>query len=221
MTGPGDIERDDIEGLLPWYATGRLAPAERARVEAYIAAHPEAAKGLALAKEEALAAIAASEAVPAPDPAALERLMAGIASAPPHQRASVTKPGIFERLAEWLSALSPHQLGYAAFAFITLSVLQAVTLGTVLLTRDAVYQTATGPDGGAAKASAAELLIGFAPEATMADVSQFLKDNALTVSDGPRAGLYRVRVASAPADMSALVDKLRASPLVASVMPGR
>ncbi|MCC7250967.1 hypothetical protein [Hyphomicrobium sp.] len=213
-------ERDDIEALLPWYVTGRLAPAERARVEAYLDAHPDAARGLALAREEAEASIAASDAIAPPDPAALERLMASIASAPQYRRASAAKPGLIERLARWLSSLAPHQLAYAAAGLIALLMLQAVTLGTVFMMPDAVYQTATGPDGGAARSSPAELLIGFAPEATMADVSHFLKENGLTVVDGPRAGLYRVRSES-QADAATLADKLKTSPIVASVLPGR
>lgn len=219
MTGSGEIERDEIEALLPWYATGRLAPAERKRVEAYLALHSETAKGLALVREEAEAAIAASEAVSPPDPAALERLMAGIASAP-NQRATGAKSGVLDRLAEWLSSLAPHQLAYTAAGLIALLMLQAVTLGTVLMTRDTIYQAANDPDGGAGKASSSALLIGFAPEATMAEVSQFLNENGLTVIDGPRAGLFRVRVTSAEADAAQLQDKLKASPIVTSVIPG-
>lgn len=221
MTGPGDVDRDDIEDLLPWYATGRLSPSERTRVQAYLARHPGAAAAAALAKEEAEAAIAANAAIPGPSSAALDRLMASIASAP-QQKAyrPASTDGIFDRLAAWLSSLSPQHLGYAAAALITMFVVQAVTLGTVLLSRDAVFETATGPVGGGLATSSADLLIGFVPEATMADVTHVLKANGLTVVDGPRAGLYRVRAASASADTAALASKLKASPIVASVLKG-
>lgn len=218
MTTPGDTEHDEIEGLLPWYATGRLAPEDMERVAAYLAAHPQAVRNLDAAHQEAAAAIGVSEAIPAPRPDALERLMTSVSAAERRPAASAT-PGLFARFSSWLTSLSPQQLGYAATAAIMLVIAQTVTLGTVLWVPDSVYRTATAP-GNDGKTAAAEFLIGFAPEATMADVSRFLKDNNLTVTGGPHAGLYRVRTTAA-GDQAAVIEKLQSSPLVATVLKGR
>ena len=44
-------EREEIEALLPWFVTGKLAEAERVRVELYLAEHPDVARQVALARE--------------------------------------------------------------------------------------------------------------------------------------------------------------------------
>ena len=46
-------EREEIEMLLPWYVTGRLDRADRARVEGYLARHPDVAAQLDLVRPSA------------------------------------------------------------------------------------------------------------------------------------------------------------------------
>src|SRR5687768_14432843 len=86
-TPPADAEREEIEMLMPWYVTGKLDPSDRARVEAYLAAHPEVARQLDLARAERDEAVAANEALGWPSPAATERLMASLPAARPGARA--------------------------------------------------------------------------------------------------------------------------------------
>ena len=55
----------------------------------------------------------------------------------------------------------------------------------------------------------------------MADTTAFLKDNGLTLIDGPRAGLFRVRAAGGSAGAQLVGERLKASPVVAVILPGR
>src|SRR5262245_24097385 len=102
-------ERDEIEALLPWYVSGTLDAKSRARVERYIETHPEVKAHLALAREEADAAIAANEAIAAPGRDALERLRASVAAAPRRQPAVGLLSEISGRIADWLAGFAPTQ----------------------------------------------------------------------------------------------------------------
>jgi hypothetical protein len=220
MTTFDTSERQEIEELLPWYVTGRLSASDHDRVAAYLEQHPDVKTSIAIAHEEASSNAAANLALPAPSADALARLMRSL---PGQSEPATVTPSWFERLAArlsaWVASLSPGQLGMAAAALITLFLAQAVTIGTLIGDRSGVYQTATGPNE-PPPANAVELLIGFKAEATMAETSAFLKDNGLTLIDGPRAGLYRVRATgSAPAPE--LAARLKSAPVVATVLPGR
>lgn len=218
-SSPHDEREPGIEALLPWYVTGRISAADRQRVELYLQRRPEGRAALRVAQEEAAANVAANEALPGPGADNLGRLLAQLPA-----RAGAANAGpsrtLVERLLQWISDLSPQQVGLAAAALITVVALQAVTIGTLMGTRPGVYETATGSKAHPA-APSVELLIGFKPEATMADTAAFLKDNDLEIIDGPNAGIFRVVARSEVASSAALVDKLRTSPLVAIVLPGR
>ena len=92
-----DVEREEIEKLLPWYVTGTLDCAERARVESYLARNPHTCAQLDLIRaERASWPCFANEALGSPAAAgALDRLMASLPTArtkplaTPHRRQSV------------------------------------------------------------------------------------------------------------------------------------
>jgi len=71
-------EREEIEALLPWFVTGKLAEAERVRVELYLAEHPDVARQVALAREESVETIAGAESFGVPSRASFDRLMAEV-----------------------------------------------------------------------------------------------------------------------------------------------
>src|ERR1700741_1281260 len=74
-------EREEIEMLLPWYVTGRLDARDRAKVESYLASHPDVAAQLDLVRDEREQAILGNEARGAPSGGALDRLMASLPAA--------------------------------------------------------------------------------------------------------------------------------------------
>ena len=216
-------ERDEIEALLPWYVSGRLDAKSRARVERYMEAHPEVKAHLALAREEADATIASNEAIAAPGRHALDRLRASIAAAPRRKPAAGLLTQISDRLADWLAGFAPPQLAFAGAAAALLVLLQAAVIGSLLMERvpAPTYQTA---GGGEEKASEGlELLVGFEATATAQEITEFLKNLDAVVTDGPKAGLYRLRFPGATLsdeDREQAIEALKQSGLVATVLPG-
>jgi hypothetical protein len=82
------------------------------------------------------------------------------------------------------------------------------------------YQTA---GGGEEKAGAdLELLVGFAPTATAQEVTDLLKQLDAVVTDGPKAGLYRLRFPGAKEsdeDRNEAIEALKQSGIVMTVLP--
>jgi hypothetical protein len=214
-------ERDEIEALLPWYVSGTLDAKSRARVERYLEAHPEVKAHVALAREEADAAIAANEAIAAPGRDALDRLRASVAAAPRRKPVAGLLSQVSDRFADWLSGFSPPQLAFAGAAAALLLALQAGVIGALVMERAAAptYQTA----GGEEKAGEGlELLVGFSPAATAQEITDLLKRLDAVVADGPKAGLYRLRFPGAKEsdeDRKEAIEALKQSGIVMSVLP--
>jgi hypothetical protein len=214
-------ERDEIEALLPWYVSGTLDAKSRARVERYLEAHPEVKAHVALAREEADAAIAANEAIAAPGRDALDRLRASVAAAPRRTPVAGLLSQVSDRFADWLSGFSPPQLAFAGAAAALLLALQAGVIGALVMERAAAptYQTA----GGEEKAGEGlELFVGFSPAATAQEITDLLKRLDAVVTDGPKAGLYRLRFPGAKEsdeDRKEAIEALKQSGIVMSVLP--
>ena len=210
-------EGDEVEALLPWYISGRLDAKSRARVERYMDAHPEVRAHLALAREELEATVAGNEAIAAPGQEALARLRASIAAAPRRQPFFAQ---LSERLADWLGGLAPPRIGFAAAVAALALVLQAAAIGALLIQRVSTptYQTA----GGETAAEGIELLVGFTEGTSIGEISGLLKQMGAVVVDGPRAGLYRLRVSgTGQSGREAAIEALHKSGMVTSILPGQ
>lgn len=211
---PPEGSREDIELLLPWYVNGTLEAADLAKVEDYLARHPDMAEQVATLREDMAEAIGANEAIAGPSGAALDRLMAQIEQeeVPLRRRAAQTGRSLMETIGDFLASLSPGRLGWAAMAAAAVIVLQAGVVGTVMLnppTGGATYETASGtkaPGG-------TFVLVQFKPEAAMTEVSAYLAEHGAEIIAGPKpGGLYRVRISAeelAGEKRAALIDKLR------------
>jgi anti-sigma-K factor RskA len=214
-------ERDEIEALLPWYVAGKLDANGRARVERYIEAHPEVKAHVALAREEADATIASNEAIAAPGRRALDRLRASVAAAPRRQTAAGLLTQISDRFADWLSGFAPPRLALAGAVAALLIALQAAAIGLLIMERATApaYQTAGGEE---TSGGGFQLLVTFSPEATIGDIGDLLKRLDATVTDGPKAGLYRLRFPGAKEgdeDRKAAIEALKQSGIVTAVLP--
>jgi hypothetical protein len=215
-------ERDEIEALLPWYVSGRLDAKSRARVERYIEAHPEVKAHLALAREEADAAIASNEAIAAPGRRALERLRASVAAAPRRKPMAGLLSQVSDRFGDWISGFAPPQLAFAGAAAALLLALQAGIIGALVMERVAAptYQTAGGGEEKAGEGL--ELLVAFSPTATAQEITDLLKRLDAVVTDGPKAGLYRLRFPGAKEsdeDRNRAIEGLKQSGIVVTVLP--
>ncbi len=214
MTSETEIlsEADEIAALLPWYVSGKISPSDKARVEAYAAAHPEVRRHIVLAREEADAVFADNQAI-SPPRGSLDTLHAAIA-ADPRARLHAVKASLFDRIGEFLGGLAPRQLAYAGIAAALAITIQAASIGSLMSNRPNAngYETASGPSDAAAIGSFA--LVAFQPAAPSGTVAAFLADSKMTIVDGPKVGgVYRVRLSDkvlAAADTEAALAKLKA-----------
>ena len=212
-------ERDEIEALLPWYVSGKLDAPSRARVERYVRTHPEVKAHLALAREESDATITSNEAIPAPGPQALDRLRASIAATPRRQSLGAAFGELANRFSDWIAGLAPPQLALAAAVATLLVMLQAAAIGALVLERAGAptYQTAGGEQ---TAGESIELLVGFADTATIGEIAALLKRLDAVVVDGPRAGLYRLRLPDTGDEgRKAAIEALQQSGMVTAVLP--
>lgn len=214
MANENDIlnEADTFAALLPWYVSGKISAADRALVEAYRQAHPEAEVQIALAREEADIVFADNSAIAVPRDA-LSRLQASIASSP-KARLHAAGQSFVDKIGSWLQGLAPRQLAYAGIAAALLVVAQAASIGSLLshVPGTSGYQTASGDKS--AFGSGTYALVAFQPSAPTGTLSAFLADNKFKIADGPKAGgVYRLKLSESEmsaSDLEAAIEKLKA-----------
>ncbi len=215
----------EIEDLLPFYHNGRLAAADRARVEAALEASAELRRRLELIAEEAEISIALNEAVSGPR-RVLRCLMAKIEAEPKHaaHRLDAVKLGFMERLGGLIGALSPRKLAYATAAMVAIIAAQGVVITGLAPDGPGApqYQTASAP----AVSEGSFVLVSFAPDAKAGAIAELLKSVNASIVEGPRAsGLYRVRIgdkALPKAEAERIIARLQAArDVIALVAPDR
>lgn len=205
-------EADEIAALLPWYVSGKISAADKARVDAYAKLHPEVLGHIALARDEADIVFADNAAIHAPRDALL-RLQQSVASSPA-ARLHGMKASLIDRIGVWLSELTPRQLAYAGTAAALAIAVQAASIGSLLSTSPSNngYQTATGPPASADKGTFA--LVAFQPATPQSTLTAFLADNKFVIVDGPKSGgMYRVRISEKPlhdAERESVLAKIKA-----------
>ena len=208
-------ERQELETLLPWHAAGTLDPVDAARVEAALASDQELARHFAIVREEMAETIHVNEALGAPSPRALDKLLAAIDAGPPRAPQATFRG----RLGRWLAACSPQVLTWSAAIAALVIVLQAGVIATMLTgQRATTFETASAP---AASIAGSHVLVRFASDATMADITRFLEANKASVVDGPKpGGIYRLKVSAAGKDaLAGVVATMQASKVIGFVAP--
>jgi anti-sigma factor RsiW len=201
MTDHADDAPDDILALLPWYATGALAPGETARVERALAADPALRKTLARIAEERDETVLLNQSLPAPRAGGIDRLMLRIEAEAP-RRDRTAQVGLLARLAAAITGLGPRGLAFAAIAGALVILAEGGALINVLTRAPAEpSQYSTASVEPAAPADQAVLLVSFVPGAALDAVTALLRAEHATIIDGPKAGgLFRIAVASGEAE---------------------
>jgi hypothetical protein len=186
-------ERFDIEALLPWHAAGTLSRRDADRVEQALASDRELQRRYALVREEFAETIHLNETLGAPSPRAMEKLFAAIdaeEARAPRRRAAFDLAG---RISEYLSGFSPRTLAWSATAAAVAILVQAAVITTVVVKQQAApghYEVASVANEGSFA------MVRFTPQATAADITNFLGAHKAALVDGPRPGsLYRIRLA--------------------------
>ena len=184
-------DRQEIENLLPWHAAGTLSRRDAERVERALADDRELARRFELVREELGETIHLNESLGAPSARAMEKLFAAI-DAEPARKASFSFD-LGQRISEFFSSFSARTLAYAGTAAAVVMLLQAGVIGTIVMKSGQNYGVAS--HGEPASTAGAYALISFAPQASADDITKFLNTYKATIVEGPKAGMYRVRIA--------------------------
>lgn len=209
----GPLEPQDVEELLPWYVTGRVSREEARGIEAALKTMPDLADKLAQVQREREAVSRAAEAVEAPAPETLQRLL---------QQVETTRQRRVPRIDDqsgaggWLKGvISRSVVWQAAFAAACVAI---VVLGV------RVYNPPAPGDFGVASsingAGGATLLVTFQPDAKAGDIAALLMGLNATIVGGPKAeGAYVVELPPGHADDmdAAAASLLSRKDLVAAV----
>jgi len=217
MMTKNEIEREEIEALLPWHAAGTLSRRDAQRVETALEQDQDLARQFELVREELGETIHLNETLGAPSARAMEKLFAGIEAegAKGRRRRSFDLAAF---IGERLALFSPRTLAWSATAAVLAIVLQAGLLAGLYMGEGgsetpAAYRTASAPTRSLAPWAGSYALIGFTPQASAADVTKFLEAHKAAIVDGPKpGGLYRIRVAQAALpknDLAAIVKQMQ------------
>jgi anti-sigma-K factor RskA len=214
-------EREEIEMLLPWYATGKLSGTDRKRVEVALAADKDLRRQLEIILEDRAETIAANEAIAARSTVSAAAIV-DKTSVGPLRTARAGLGRLADSMREFFSTPTAGKVKWATAAALAIVLAQAVTIGALVRDRDGGgYVTASGPTATAGDATA---LVRFADDATAAAISATLGRLSMSIVDGPRAGgVFRVRIGTATmsaADRAAAIERLRAqAPVVIFASP--
>jgi hypothetical protein len=217
-------EREQIEMLLPWYVAGTLEAGDTARVERYLATHPEMAAQLELIREERSETGLANEMRGMPAPGGLERLRASIArEAPAGTKLAHAGRGLWQELKALFVNPTPRAVQWAAMAAAVVLMLQAGVIGG-LMTSGPRSGTGTFEVAGGPQAEGIKLLVRFAPTATATAIANVLSSVDAQIVAGPKpGGFFEIRVARSAdgkSDKAAVAEKLKAAPNVVSMVLG-
>ena len=169
-------ERQEIEALLPWHATGTLSRRDSMRVEQALASDRDLARHYDCVREELNETIHLNESLGAPSARKSTFDFAG-------------------RISEFLAGFSPRTLAWSAAAAAVAIVVQAAVLTSV------VIKDESGQNFGLASQPTTDgtvALVRFAPQASVAEITKFLDAHKAVLTGGPdmqKGGLYKMRLA--------------------------
>lgn len=209
-------EREEIEMLLPWYVSGKLAPRDHRRVEDYLKAHPNIAHQLKLIEGEAEASISSNEAISGAPAGSLDRLLADIAA----YEKKRTLANLPRRLWAWTESIANDvtapKLRWAAAGVAAVIAIQAVTIGVLLVGEGThpQFKTASGEKTEPATTGVVAL-VRFTPEASMNEIGSLLETFRATIVAGPMpGGIYRIKLSAenlSDKDAQALIERFKSS----------
>jgi hypothetical protein len=197
-------EPSDIEMLLPWHAAGTLDARDARRVDEALARDPALARQYAVIREEYAGTIGLNESLGAPSVRAMQKLFAAIDGEPTRQPR--LQLGVSAWITGFFASLSPRTLALAGGLGALALLMQAGVIGVVLMkTQPAIFETASlstreaGTDQVITRALRQEappprVLVRFAPEARMADITTLLDSYKASIIDGGNGGMFRLQI---------------------------
>ncbi len=179
--------REEIIGLLPFYLSGRISPADRALVERWIESDAEAPQILAKIEEERGAVITSNEAIQAPA-GGLARLMEDVRQTPQEMVPSVAAKSFFKTIAKKIALpfeVAPKELAWGLCGLLLM--ISAVQTGLIY----SGSKGTTGPGfelaSGEKMALAGRAIVMFQTGVKLDDVQALLNDASAVIIEGPTA----------------------------------
>lgn len=196
----------EIEELLPWYAKDLLEPEQKARVDAYLADHPDMRIQLDLIAQEDEASQQIHASLGAPRPGGLDALMAKIdAEGAPATQAgahSSKSSSLWAYVQNFLRSFQTPGMQMAAMAAALVIVAQAVIIGGLVDPSSQngqggvgqSFKVASGKDP-AVVSSGVRLLLSFHADTKIAEITALLSKSKAKIVGGPKAGgFYEIAV---------------------------
>lgn len=214
-----DMPPEEVEALLPWHAAGTLSARDARRVDEALARDARLAKQYAVIQEEFAETIHLNESLGAPSSRAMQRLFAGIDAEP--ARAPSMTTSFSARVAEFFAGLTPRTLAWSATAAAVALLLQAGVIGAVLVRQNqASFESASYQSQ---SESGVRALVRFAPEARVADITQFLDSYNASILGGPKAGMFSVQFEKRMTkdEITSLLKKVEQEKIVSFVAPAQ
>lgn len=190
-------ERDEVEMLLPWFVTGKLDAADRAKVEAFLAKEPAMRRQLDLIREEQGVSIAANEAVALPRTLSVASGMDYVVAHSPFLQARNAGSGVIAQIRSFFSQPSARPVRYAAIAAAAVIALQAAAIGSLWhgAGTPSAPELASGENAVVSKGTFAT--VKFRDGVSFAAVQSALADLDMRIADGPQSGgLFTVRLSA-------------------------
>jgi hypothetical protein len=213
------LNDEDIQELLPWYASGKTTAAETAAIEKKLQGNPRLQAELDLVRREKQVSVESVKALGEPDPALLDRMLGqldNVRQLPPIARDEAeARPGFLGRL---FGFTPTPALRFAAIAACLLIVAESAALLKLSAGgEEQGYQTASSTEA----ATGPELIVRFQPDAKMSAIAMLLSDLDATVVKGPMPDGAFVIALQKDADVSGAMTVLRGhADLVAGVDQG-
>ena len=194
-------ERQELEALLPWHANGTLNRRDSDRIEQALSGDRELARSYELVREELAETIHLNETLGAPSARVMEKLFAAIdadEARSPRRRRSFD---LAQRVSGLLSAFTPRTLAWTATAAALAILVEGAIIARVALRDDGMITGSTSLRLASVPSQGSFAVVRFAPQATAAEISNFLGAYKATLVEGPLksgAGLYRIKLAESP-----------------------
>jgi anti-sigma factor RsiW len=193
MTPSGETlsERDEIEMLLPWYATGRLDAADRVRVDQWLQREPELRRQLELVRDEHDQTVRSNEARVLPASVTVEQTLRHVDQQEPGRK---TVLSFLAPVRKAYAAPTARGVRWAAAVATVLFLAQSALVVTLMKDRQAAdYQTASG--GTPVQRDGSFALVRFADTTTAKDIDANLNSLGMSIVEGPRAGgIFRIQI---------------------------
>ena len=198
---PADLTATEaIEGLLPWFVTGRLTAVEQRLVATRMEVKPAFSAQVELAIAERDATVSANERALPNSTAGLDRLMTVLSTVPqPIQRRGARFLTVWLRGMAALASLQPRTMGLAASAATFVLVAQAITIGALLPQQNTKYYPESRIEN-TQSSIGVEVLVSLQPNISASILTSTLVELNAILVDGPKSGLYRLRIGSEKAD---------------------